>query len=406
MSDLPGQSLLQQMHAKPKSGEELEVLGKTAASKWLSGSAKTLTESVIDTVKHASLSPEQVKRVCEFANTDAFLREFKKESSVDHKVVDFAGGPADSGAVLQELNSGGGGTVFDSGTGDYHAPPTEKKASDQRAEDALEQAFGTDSGLPYAEPLIDVMDMRDKLGGAYDHLSTQLSGLETAYADLSDELYRQVKQAALEGASLGDIAQVLQAGAPSDEFMKIAFQVMTPRLLKDCVFNGIDQALESMDKTASNRVVNRSHPMVTTMSEFSDCLQKLAHTRLARNEVNSGQAAATAFLKKAGKDGLILRGARAVHEGAKKVAPHAGRAAEKIVGKLVHEGAGKTIGKATETAVKHAPTAVAAAAVLEGARRASNNPTLSGAYHGAQAHLNPMSQDWDNETARERGYGN
>jgi hypothetical protein len=94
MSDLPSTGIYQQSHARPHSGEFLEVLGKHAAADWGSGKYGTLTEAVTEHVKQAQLSPEQVKRVVEFANTSAFLTDFKKEGTTG-KVVDFSGGPAD-----------------------------------------------------------------------------------------------------------------------------------------------------------------------------------------------------------------------------------------------------------------------------------------------------------------------
>src|SRR5208282_6747332 len=116
MADLHTQGLLQQAHAHRVSGEHLEVLGKQASSRWSSGESKTLSDAVVETVKTAGLSPEQVKRVCEFANTEAYLTEFKKEGSA-HKFIDFGSGPADPSTVIKDLNDGGGGTVFDDG---YH----------------------------------------------------------------------------------------------------------------------------------------------------------------------------------------------------------------------------------------------------------------------------------------------
>lgn len=108
MSDLPPRGLLQQAHARSVSGEHLEVLGKQAASKWATGEHPTLADAVLEQVKEAGLSPEQVKRVVEFANTDAYLTEFKKEGA-NHRFVDFGrSGPADPAEVLKSLNLGAG----------------------------------------------------------------------------------------------------------------------------------------------------------------------------------------------------------------------------------------------------------------------------------------------------------
>jgi len=403
MSDLP-HGLFQQSHARPKTGEELEVLGKTAAAKWLEGREKTLNDAVVETVKQAGLSPEQVKRVCEFANTDAFLKEFKKESGVDHKVIDFQGGPADPSEVLKDLNDGGGGSVYDPGTSDYHMPPSEKRASASLKEEAvLAQTFGFNAGLPHADPFSDVVDLRDKLAGAYEHASSQLSGLEVMYEDTAEVLYQTVKQAALNGASLGEVAQVLEVGAPDAKFLKIAFEQMTPRLLKEGVYLNIEAAISSMDKTASRVVVNRQHPLVVAISEFSACLNKLAHTRAACRELNEAQAQATAFLKSADATGLIPKAYRSMRQGANYAGHHAGEAAEYVGGKLLGGTAGATAKKVVGKGVKVLPEAAVAALAVEALRRGSNSPILNRAYHGAQAHMNPMSQDWDIETARQQG---
>ncbi len=90
-------------------------MGKSAAERWSVGAYPSLHEAVVGTVKCARLSPEQVRRVVEFANTTAYLTEFRKEG-MGHKYIDFGeGGPANPSTVLQDLNDGGGGTVFDTG---------------------------------------------------------------------------------------------------------------------------------------------------------------------------------------------------------------------------------------------------------------------------------------------------
>jgi len=417
MSDLPN-GLFQQSHARPKTGEELEVLGKTAASKWLEGRVDSLNDAVIETVKSAGLSPEQVKRVCEFANTDAFLKEFKKESGVGHKVVDFECGPADHGEVLKSLNGGGQGSVSDPSHGDYDLPPTKHASATLRENGVLRQAFGFDPGIPFENPLVDVMDMRDKIAGAYEAMSSQLSGLEVMCEDTQEILYQQVKQAALHGNSLGDITQVLAVGAPDERFLKIAFEHMTPRLLVEGVYGSIDEALTSMDKTASRVVVDRTHPLVSAISEFADCLQKLAHTRAACGELNTAQAEATAFLKSAGKGeavakavkevakkgkgGVVTRAYDAVNEAAHGASKHVGDAAEWAGTGAFGERAGKGAREIGEFATKHAPKAIVAGGALHLARMASNSPRLNSAYHKANAVANPLSDDWDSETARQQ----
>ena len=67
MHDLPSQTLKQQAHARPVSGEELEVFGKYAASQFTAGLHGTLTKAVVETVKQAEEAdlpaPEDVAMV-------------------------------------------------------------------------------------------------------------------------------------------------------------------------------------------------------------------------------------------------------------------------------------------------------------------------------------------------------
>jgi hypothetical protein len=371
MSDLPRQGLLQQLNAKGHSGEYLEVLGKHASASWGSGEFKTLTEAVTATVKQAQLSPEQVKRVVEFANTDAYLKEFKKEG-MTHHVIDFRGGPADASAILQDLNDGGGGSVFDRGTGDYDSPPSMAKAASDSAETELFEALcKTGSAeLPFSNPHSEVIELKDKLAGAADHLNSQLSGLEVMYADLADRVYHQVKQAALSGVSLGDVMQAWQTVAPSGEYIKVAFTLLTPRLLRDGVFYNVDQMTASVDKTAGARVVNTEHPLVVEFTEFCDALTKLAETREARREIREHLASLNSYLKQASLAGSAWDSANRVSSGAgkairplvdKTLGPTAGAVAQGVTSNLPLIG-GAVLGSELYSHTKNSPSLPARAA--------------------------------------------
>jgi hypothetical protein len=306
MSDLPSSILFQQSHARPKTGEELEVFGKQAASKYTSGSSPTLTEAVTETVKHAGLSPEQVKRVVEFANVDAYLQEFKKEGT-DHKVIEFHGGPAKISEVLHELNSGSGGTVFDRGQFDYETPPQDvsKTASDNALrlgfeETKLAAMFQVeDAPLPYAEPLTDALDLKDKLASVYESLSSDITRYESDYLEVSFELFNQVKQAALSGVTLGQIVKAWGEVIDEPEFVKAAFIQLTPRLLENGVFPSKAEIGESLIKTASVGTINREHPVLAEFGSFCDVLSKLAGTRLAQEEIAGSLDTISTFLKHA-----------------------------------------------------------------------------------------------------------
>jgi hypothetical protein len=400
MHDLPAQTLLQQLHARSVSGEELEVMGKKAASRYLCGECCTLNNAVVETVKQAGLSPEQVKRVIEFANTNAYIEQFNKLGS-DHKYVEFHGGPADPSAILKDLNDGGGGTVFDRGLADYSRLPMEKSASDllaqnrsrlglektasaapSPAEEAFERMFQTpDTPLPYAEPFQDVIEMREKLADSREQLSSELNSLEVDYIDVGERLYGLVKQAALEETPLGHIIQAWGEVVPGPDFVKVAFGLVGPRLVEEHIFD-YNEMGASMTKTAgSAAVVDTDHPLVEVFSRFCDVLVKLAATRDVLAEVSDAHEKAEYFLTRGitkvarnmtdavlssgAEEGLVPKAWRGAKDISARAAGPASRAMQFGVGKLFGAGAGETARKATEFAVEHAPHAAVGLGGLE-----------------------------------------
>jgi hypothetical protein len=373
MSDQPNAFTHQQEHARSISGEHLEVFGKKAAADWANGKYASLTEAVIGTVKEAMFSPEQVKRVVEFTNTAAFLSEFKKEGSA-HRVIEFEGGPADASEILKDLNSGGGGSVFDRGTLDYSSPPSHgghtKTASADEDDALLREAFGVkeaEAEEPFANPYGPIIDLRDKLAGAADHLLTEISGLEVAYAECGDRVYHHVKQAALSNVSLGQIMQAWESTAPSEEYVKVAFELFTPRLLREGVFHGGEEMLSSLDKVASQgSLVNPEHELVVDFADFCGILNKLAEAREVRKDVVANHAGLTGILKQADSTaGKIIKGITGA-------AADAGGAVDKAVSKHIHPLAGTAAGLAT----RFAPHMAAGIAANEAYTHYQNSPSL------------------------------
>lgn len=387
MHDLPAQTLLQQLHARPISGEELEVMGKHAASRYLCGDCTTLNDAVVETVKQAGLSPEQVKRVIEFANTNAYIESFNKLGS-DHKYVEFHGGPADPSVILKDLNDGGGGTVFDRGMADYSRLPMEKSSSDllaqnrarmglektasassSPAEEAFERMFQVqEQPLPYAEPWNDIIEMREKLADSKAQLVSDLNSLEVDYIDVGDRLYSLVKQAALEETPLGHIIQAWAEVVPGPDFVKVAFGTIGPRLVEEHIFS-YDEMGSSMSKTAgAAAVVDTDHPLVEAFSRYCDVLVKLAATREVLAEVTDAHEKAEYFLTRgltkvaeSGKVeealGIIPKAWRGAKDIAARIADPASRAMEYGVGKLISPSAGVTARKATKWTLEHVPHA-------------------------------------------------
>lgn len=374
MHDLPSMLLLQQSHASPKSGEDLEVLGKYAAEQFAKRRCASLSDAVVAAVKEAGLSPEQVRRVVEFANTNAFLAEHKKEGAVN-RYVDFVGGPADPAEVLRDLNDGGGGTVFDRGVADYSLPPLQKvagaslRAMEKVAAEDLGPTLGDLAGdmgediasqrgtpeyrgfdpfgdhqkrrqvaalmalghapvkvasipflmeedpgerllldafhveeepMHFSNPLTPGFEMRDKLAGAVDHLTSELSGRELDCQYCTEELYKHVKEAAASGVPLGHVLVAWQNVVPDESYVKIAFAYLSPRLVDEGVFDSFNAVGASLEKTAHVGLVNTSHPLVTAMVDYCSALEKVAQVREAREMLLVERNRMTDFLSKTG----------------------------------------------------------------------------------------------------------
>ena len=380
MTDLPTQLDIQQHHARSVLAQDLEVFGKRASAAWASGQCKTLGEAVIETIKSAALSPEQVRRVVEFANTDAYLEAFHKTGEA-HKYVDFGAGVlADPREVLRDLNDGGSPVPFDRGTADYDQPPLEfSKAASSREEDAFAQAFVSDSPqeqIPMANPMGWVWDYREKLSSVHSHLSSELGGLEVAHLDVSGRLIDLVKQAALNGVELGQMVRAWHAVTEEPVFIKAAFALFTPRLLEDQVFPSLDAVGASIEKTGSASVVNPAHPLVGAFSDYCEIITKLAEVRQDRDRIATKYAQLNHAIKTfGGNSEKIAKWVEHLH--------NLSEAAKRVAG-----GPGTLAGEAAGLGVKAAPVVIG----LGGAKALSDMAATSGPGMAFNTYLNPFSQ--------------
>lgn len=394
MSDLPVSLMSQQAYARPMSGEELELLGKAAAALY-SRSGTPLTQAVIETVKHAGLGPEQVRRVAEFANVQAYQQEFQKSGN-DHRYVQFAGGPADFPTILRDLNDGGGGTVFDRGLADYsHEPFNVPKMASRNldrlgADDQkLAEAFGVvEQPLPYADPLGEAYALYTKLADAREATTYEMGQAESLYAGVVDSIFATVKQAALEGVPLGHVVQAWSTVTDDPEFIKSAFMVLTPMFMGNQVFASLEDLGDSLSKTASG-VVDEQHPLVQDFRQFCELLDKIACLRVAREELGNSMDELGTFLKQevekvAGDShaddviGALERGAGALHSGWNK-ANDMSAAASEPVRRVATALAGPLAGRVAGGAVKHAPKIGLGLLGESAYQHARYSPTFQGA---------------------------
>jgi len=417
MEDLPTSLLTQQENARSRTGEELETFGKHAASLYLKQACGTLSEAVVETIKTAGLAPEQVRRVVEFTNTEAYLKKFASEGP-GHKVINFKGGPASFPDVIRDLNDGGGGTVFDkvASSSDYSLPPPDVSLLADRnlarlglMDSKLASAFHVEEvPLPFEEPLREAADMKDKVAGLYDEANHELSGLEIRYMDVCDLLFGQVKQASLDGVPLGHILGIWHTTNPDLELCKAAFAMLTPRLVENEVFQSPVAVAASLEKTAGMGMVNSAHPIVGVYEDFCDTLTKMAATRAVRDDAAEQLDILSAFLKKAS---TASSAGKTIAEGASYI-PKAWRAvtgatarASKPVGEFVENAVGPRAAWAAERAVKYAPHLATAAVGEEVYQRAKAQPAVQAAKNFALARVPYTHQNMVRQYNLQMGQG-
>lgn len=220
----------------------LESLGKTAARFAETGDL-SLTDAVVQTVGREELNPEQVRRVVEYANTEAFNRKFASTSG-SMRAVHIDGGPADPVDVLQALNNAARPREVVVDSFEYSMPPD----------------FGKESSIDFLNVdrtvggvMKDVSDLRHQLMAAHDELTQGTEASKAAMNSHLTELADHVKRASLQGA------------APSD--ILAAWSQVSPEMAK-LAFDRTKSFMRSDNVKVAGRSINPAHPVVQQFCSF------------------------------------------------------------------------------------------------------------------------------------------
>ena len=299
MSDQPGAiplGLAQQEAARSVDPEQLESFGKKAAAYYLEHKGM-LNDAVVETVKEARLSPEQVKRVCEFANTAAYLGEFEKAG--EQRNVTFEGGPANPSVVLKDLNDGSSPTPAQIKLGSSaEAPPDYRH---KQVDELLYGAFGGNGGMEktakahslHANPVEDLADLRINLQAMETDFISKTSSGDVVLEDMKGDLCKTAAQEVVNGTSLNDLIYAWSRFAEPSKVKEAAAMVLSH--LRERNFMDKPDLEGSLDKRASTGVIpNPDHPVIEQFCAFAAVSHeqaKLAHaleiTREQLAEVNS-----------------------------------------------------------------------------------------------------------------------
>ncbi len=242
--------------------DRLKAFGKRAAD--LHSEGASLTEAVVKVVRDAGLNASHVRRVCEFANQDAYSRAWDKGGDVRN--VQFRGGPADPADVVKATNAKASPKKDLS---DYDKGPS-KRGDDLN--DLLKVMFaGKTEARPQTKTASDHRaSIFSDLRRADEHFAEKLGSLKIRLHDAGALLQASVREAfAMDGYPMDKIAMVFRAINPAyaGEAMDLVLPAVAPLRL----------SAGTATKTAG-AIPNPDHPLVLRYRELCKVAQA---TRIA-----------------------------------------------------------------------------------------------------------------------------
>jgi hypothetical protein len=289
-------------HAKI-SPEMLEMMGKQAANMYLSDRI-ALNEGVAKLAgAFPDINAEQIKRVCEFANTAVYLgiHDKDKTASADSSYPQFD--LADAGRVVQDLSDGARPTRVSQVDADYGRQPAKmQKVASATSDALLADLFqvGKSEELPFtkAAAIEDIAYTKDDLKGMKGHLEDSASKLAAAYADSTEEFYGLAKQHILDGGSFADVIRAAQVESVPYEKVASALHPFVVRLLKEKVASAdeLKADVAGLEKVA-HRVINEQHPMVTSFRAILSLDHEIQKVASGLDDVNVQITRVDAFLR-------------------------------------------------------------------------------------------------------------
>lgn len=256
--------------------QHLEYLGKQAAS-LAESCGLDLTDAVIRTLASEKLGSEQVTRVVEFANIEAFQRKYSSMGA-NMRVVDIEGGPADPQRVLQSLNDQARPAHVELQSLDYDTPPQTKVSHEvDLGLGRVSSHHRTRAGI-----LQDVTGLRSKLAAASEEAVASAESARYQMRLALEQLQESVKTAARHDGLMRE--DLLTAWLEVDpEMVRVATQYM-PKL-----------ASRGTTKVAHR--LNPQHPVVKHYAEFAKQAQRFGAYDTARRQLEQRMIEVDAFLQ-------------------------------------------------------------------------------------------------------------
>lgn len=264
------------------SAETLEVMGKKAANAFIEEDI-SLNEAVSKLASvHHDINAEQVKRVCEYANTNVYLalHDKNKTAGANSSYPQFE--LADPSRVIQDLSDGARPTVITHTDAEYGRLPARKeKYSSAYFDAAMSESFGSDRGLDFSREtaIAEIMDAKSSLVDLKSHLERKGEEFTNLQKQAGEEYYELARRHISGGGKMADLVVAARSVADDEKIASPIREVVT-RLMKDKVASASElrDGMLAMEKVA-HRVVNKEHPLVTSFAAvlaFDNEIEKIA----------------------------------------------------------------------------------------------------------------------------------
>ena len=310
---------------RPLDGERVTFLAKRASNDYLENGVD-LSKAVSSIVQGEGLNREQIKRVCEEANTQTFRQLFEKQANknisfplADPSVV-FSEAPAQTSrpaptSIHQEYYTPGSDGVdalaelFSTGeektaniakvrkfqTQGMSLPDAVKAAypdySDEQVKEYVRQYGGGVSktasaeGYGYEVPEAEMIRTWERIKGIEDYAQSKLDSLEILEKQAQADLEHHIIQAVRGGNSFQDVlASVSPLVRDGDLFVKVSSDIARSMVEK----GEMDTSSLQLTKISARRCPNPDHPIVVTYGAL-ERFHKEASLLRETVDISSGQ---------------------------------------------------------------------------------------------------------------------
>jgi hypothetical protein len=295
--------LLSSGHKSSLSPEKLELLGKEAANLFLDKGV-ALNQGIAKLAgAHDGINLEQVKRVCEFANTSVYLayHDKNKIAGAESSYPQFE--LADPARVFQDLSDGAMPTKLTQTDVDYGKQPLKQKTSSAKTIQVFEDTFGLDKTAHVTEEsaVQDVMGTKDDLTSLRASLLNSGEQLDMLKAAAEAEYYNAVKTHLLEGNNFADVVNAADnCGVAGDKVAEILTPMFTKLVDEEVItldkVSSVLRDRESLEKL-SHRILNDEHPFISTLRAIAAADAEIDKVAASLDDIDDSLIAVNRFIR-------------------------------------------------------------------------------------------------------------